>query len=130
MMVDSVKMNSTEAEYIQCSKCSRDVDFYRNLFIEFFCKHDDTILFDDSPSDVAEDNKGCTDVVQGGVNSKKLRHLQHHEHFCRDCQERKIINCKKIGTDDNTADLMTKPPRSRRQMDKLFIGKGMNLYIR
>ena len=74
------------------------------------------------------DNKGAYDVVTGGVSSKKLRHLDHHDHYSRDLQQKKVINCKKIGTDDNTADLMTKPPKSRKQIERLF--KDLNLRVK
>ena len=78
------------------------------MFLQFLSSHCPEIEFDDAPSEVCEDNKGTIDVVEGGTNSKKLRHLHHHKHYGRDLEEQQIVKVKKIHTDSNTADLMTK----------------------
>jgi hypothetical protein len=122
-------MSATEGEYIQFGKCGRDVEFFRKMFLQFLCVHCPEILFDDGPSEVGEDNKGTIDVVEGGTNSKKLRHLDHNMHYGRDLEEQKVVKAKKIHTDNNTADLMTKPAKSRQALLRLFSGKGFNLKI-
>ena len=123
-------MSATEAEYIQFGKCCRDVEFFRKMFLQFLSLHCPEIQFEDAPSEVCEDNKGTIDVVQGGTNSKKLRHLDHHKHYGRDLEEQSVVKVRKIHTDSNTADLMTKPAKSRQQLLRLFIGKGFNLDIK
>lgn len=122
-MQPGVKMSSTEAEYCELSNCTKSVIVFRNFFM-FLAEYARTgkIRLQQGPTKIEEDNKGSFDIVKGAGagDSKKLRHLDHHYHFARDCEARGLIRVIKVGTNEISADIMTKPAPSRRRMVEAF----------
>ncbi|GJY22894.1 putative ribonuclease H-like domain-containing protein [Tanacetum coccineum] len=55
------------------------------------------------------DNESTICIVKNPVYHSKTKHIEIHQHFIRDCYEKKLINVEKIHTDLNVADLLTKP---------------------
>ena len=121
-MPNRPKMSSTESEYIQLSKCCVDLDFFRKMFNQFLSIYDERLVLDpvSLPIKLLEDNQGAIYTAEGQGSARKLRHLDHCEHYVRDCQSDGTVKVLKVDTDDNTSDLLTKPPKSRPQMVRLW----------
>lgn len=124
-MMESVTMSSAESEHAQLSLYVRDCVFLRT-FLESTAYYDPRYEADASPLNVEEDNKGARDVVTAGGNSRKLRHLQHHEHYCRDMQTKGVLQTRRTKTDETSADVMTKPAASRNKLASLLGKYNLN----
>ena len=120
LMLDSVKLGTTEAESCQLSACARDVFFPYKIVSQFLAQHDDRFVMSEEPVVLEEDNKGAVDISPGDGNTKGLQHLDHHHFFVREAVDNKAAIVKKIPKDDNTADLLTKPADSRARLVRLF----------
>nr|GEX83795.1 hypothetical protein [Tanacetum cinerariifolium] len=48
-------------------------------------------------------------IVKNPANHSKTKHIEIRHHFIRDCYENNLISVDHIHTDDNVADLLTKP---------------------
>jgi hypothetical protein len=100
--------------------CCKEILFFRNLFTQFLTVKMPTLQMKTGPSIVEEDNVDAIDTADGGGKATKLRHMGHHNFFARDCQENGDCKVVKVDTEDNSADLTTKPPGSRPRMIRLL----------
>ena len=126
-MQGSTKCSSTEAEYIQLSHVGKDVQFIVKLFTQFLSLYDDRLVIPGKPVSIQEDNKGAIDTAEGCTTAKKLRHMDHCDHHCRDLVEEGMIVPDKVPTKENVADLTTKPPDSRPVMVRLWGKVGLEI---
>lgn len=55
------------------------------------------------------DNIATIQIVKNPVQHSKTKHIDIKVHFIRDCYERKLIHLEQVHTDNNVADLFTKP---------------------
>ncbi|GJV17988.1 hypothetical protein Tco_1363311 [Tanacetum coccineum] len=78
-----------------------------NLFsVSQICDNKYSVLFTDSECLVlGKDFK----VDENPVYHSRTKHIDIRHHFIRDCYEKKLINVDHIHTDNNVADLLTKP---------------------
>ncbi len=125
LMTSRVMMSSTEAEFAQLASCAKDVIFFQNLFA-WFGKYDPR-FYELKGTPIEEDNKGAVDTCRGSTSGKRIRHLDHNEFFARDMEEQGRIGVKKVGTDENSSDIMTKPVASRAKLDKAL--ENLNLRL-
>jgi len=66
------------------------------------------------PVSVHKDNTGVIALSKRDVISKRTKHMEIRHCFLNDCVKRGIINITCMSTDENTADLFTKPlPKSK-----------------
>jgi virulence-associated protein VapD len=97
-----VALSSCEAEYLATTHCSKDVLWFRNLFLELgYPQSSATPLFCDNQGTVA-----CTHDPHGHT---KMKHIAIREHFIRDCVNNRLIDVIHIPNYSNIADLFTKP---------------------
>jgi hypothetical protein len=96
-----------EAEYVAGSLLAREVEWVRHLLEEL------------GEGQVAEteiyiDNKGAIDF---GVNEKlssRTKHIDLRRHYLKDLVENKVVRMTYVKTEDQLADILTKPlPRER-----------------
>nr|GEY89223.1 copia protein [Tanacetum cinerariifolium] len=52
---------------------------------------------------------GAICIVKNPVYHSKTKHIEIRHHFIRDCFEKKLISVDHVHTDENVADLLTKP---------------------
>lgn len=116
----NTKMSSTETEFIQLGACCKDVIFFRRLFSQFITVHFPLLRMMALPSPIKEDNTGAIDTARGGGKASKLRHMDHHEFYARECEETGEVAAVKVHTDDNDSDLHTKPAGSRPRIERLL----------
>ena len=55
------------------------------------------------------DNDAAIKIVKNPVQHSKTKHIDIKMHFIRDCYDRGLITMKQIHTNDNVADIFTKP---------------------
>nr|GFC54096.1 hypothetical protein [Tanacetum cinerariifolium] len=55
------------------------------------------------------DNNSAICIGKNPVYHSKTKHIEIRHHFIRDCFEKKLISVDHIHTDENVADLLTKP---------------------
>jgi hypothetical protein len=55
------------------------------------------------------DNDAAIKIVKNPVQHSKTKHIDIKMHFIRDCYDRGLISMEQIDTNDNVADIFTKP---------------------
>ena len=93
---------STEAEIMAGSLAACDGVFIRDASIERGFPHD-------APSVLYMDNKGAIDLSHDPVLHASTKHIKRRELFIRDLVLDGTIAPKYVKTDDNMADIFTKP---------------------
>ena len=83
----------------------------RGLLADLGCAQDTVAVF--------EDNNGCIDWCNGELKHKRSKHIDLRVFHARGSVERGVMKVVKIGTDDQTADILTKAMRNRNKFEKL-----------
>lgn len=97
-----VAQSSTEAEYIAMSEATKEAIWIRELMKCFD-------LNVDKPTEIFVDNQSCMKMAENEKFSNRTKHIDVKFHFIRDQEIKKIVNFKYIPSDENLADMMTKP---------------------
>jgi hypothetical protein len=76
---------------------------------------------------VKVDNKAEVDWIKGSVSNKRSRHVDVRFYRARHLQEEKEISAEYVPTEDNVADMLTKPlaVREFRKFAKVILGHGL-----
>lgn len=98
----TVSLSSTEAEYISLANGVCEAKWLRSILKElnFNCS---------SPTIIHEDNQSCMKIAQDSCQHKKMKHIDIKFNFVRDTISNKEVQLKYIPTNDQLADIMTKP---------------------
>ncbi|GJS46669.1 hypothetical protein Tco_0596790 [Tanacetum coccineum] len=96
-----VATSTTEAEYVAAASCCGQVLWIQNQLLDYGYNFLNTKIFIDNNSAIC--------IVKNPVHHSRTKHIDIRHHFIRDCYEKKLINVDHIHTDENVADLLTKP---------------------
>ncbi|KAG7294957.1 hypothetical protein JYU34_022646 [Plutella xylostella] len=96
-----VSLSSTESEYIALSIAIAEACWLKHLLNDFDIISDQVIIY--------EDNQSVIKLAYNSENMKRLKHLDTRYHFIVDKINEKCISLEYIKTNDNLADLLTKP---------------------
>nr|GEY46432.1 hypothetical protein [Tanacetum cinerariifolium] len=96
-----VATSTTEAEYVAAASCREQVLWIQNKLLNYGYNFMNTNIYIDNNSAIC--------IVKNPVYHFKTKHIEIRHHFIRDCFEKKLINVDHIYTDENVADLLTKP---------------------
>nr|GEY26978.1 hypothetical protein [Tanacetum cinerariifolium] len=96
-----VSTSTTEAEYVAAASGCGQVLWIQNSMLDYGYNFMNTKIYIDNNSAIC--------IVKNLVYHSKTKHIEIRHHFIRDCYEKKFINVNHIHTDDNVADLLTKP---------------------
>ena len=77
------------------------------LFLEMLLK--DFAVDTHRPIHISGDNKGSIDMTKNSSTNDRSKHIDIKHHFVREKYSEGIINVQHVPTDDNVADLFTKP---------------------
>lgn len=113
----TVALSSTEAEYLSLSDAVRTAIWLANLIRE--------TGFEVRPIKIYEDNNGCIELTKG-QGSQRTKHIDVRHHFIREHIENGDITVEYVNTEEQLADLMTKPldaSRMERLKNKIGIVK-------
>ncbi|GJY02534.1 hypothetical protein Tco_0360686 [Tanacetum coccineum] len=96
-----VATSTTEAEYVAAASCCGQVLWIQNQLLDYGYNFMNTKIYIDNNSAIC--------IVKNPVYHPRTKHIDIRHHFIRDCYEKKLINVDHIHTNDNVADLLTKP---------------------
>nr|GEY56094.1 hypothetical protein [Tanacetum cinerariifolium] len=96
-----VATSTTEAEYVVAASCCGQVLWIQNQLLDYGNNFMNTKIYIDNNSAICK--------VKNPVYHSKTKHIEIRHHFIKDCFEKKLINVDHIHTDENVADLLTKP---------------------
>jgi len=95
--------SSTENEYITLSRCASS-GYYIKQFVDELGLFDKPVRFM-----IYEDNSATLNALKKNVATSKYRHLRARWHYLRDMVNEKTVEVHKIHTDDQVADIFSKP---------------------
>nr|GFB24594.1 putative ribonuclease H-like domain-containing protein [Tanacetum cinerariifolium] len=96
-----VATSTTKAEYVAAASCCGQVLWIQNQLLDYGFNFMNTKIYTDNNSAIC--------IVKNPVYHSKTKHKEIRHHFIRDCFEKKLISVDHIHTDENIADLLTKP---------------------
>ncbi|GKF00231.1 hypothetical protein Tco_0023581 [Tanacetum coccineum] len=112
----ALAISTTEAEYVSTEKACQQVLWMKQALVYY------DIKLDDIP--VHYDNKGAIDLSKNPVLHSRTKHIKIQHHFLRDNVQKGNISIEKVSSEDNIADILTKP--LKREPFNLFrLGLGL-----
>jgi transposase-like protein len=99
---DVIALSSCEAEYVALAETCKEVIWLREVVKAFDEPVDErTIIYTDSQS--------CIGMIDNQKFSNRTKHIDVKYHFIRKMVKERTIELIYVRTDENIADLMTKP---------------------
>ena len=112
----TVALSSCEAEYIAATSAACQAMWLRRLLEDMIGKQSDTTT-------IYIDNKSAIQLCKNPVFHDRSKHIEVRYHFIRECVESKKICVEHIRTEEQLADILTKPlGRTRFQELRARIG--------
>ena len=96
-----ITTSSTEAEYVAAASCCAQVLWIQNQMLDY------GMTFLKTP--IYIDNKSTICIVKNPTFHSRTKHIDIRHHFIRDSNEKELIQVLKVHTDNQFADLFTKP---------------------
>lgn len=97
----SVALSTTEAELVAASEATREIVWIRRLLEELSIKQDDPILY--------VDNEAAIKLAKNPEFHKRTKHIRIRHFFVREIVQKGLLLIKPINTDNQLADMLTKP---------------------
>lgn len=97
----SVALSTTEAEYVSASIAAKEIVWVSRLLNEIGIKSEANTLF--------VDNVSAIKLVKNPEFHQRTKHIDVRYHFVRDLYEKGIIDVKYVKSEDQYADILTKP---------------------
>ncbi|GJR64539.1 retrovirus-related pol polyprotein from transposon TNT 1-94 [Tanacetum coccineum] len=112
----ALAISTTEAEYVSAEKACQQALWMKQALIDY------GVRLDDIP--IMCDNKGAIDLSKNPVQHSRTKHIEIRHHFLRDNVQKGNISIEKVSSEDNIADILTKPLK-REPFNYLRLGLGM-----
>ncbi|GJX48906.1 retrovirus-related pol polyprotein from transposon TNT 1-94 [Tanacetum coccineum] len=112
----ALAISTTEAEYVSVEKACQQALWMKQALIDY------GVRLDDIP--IMCDNKGAIDLSKNPVQHSRTKHIEIRHHFLRDNVQKGNISIEKVSSEDNIADILTKPLK-REPFNYLRLGLGM-----
>ncbi|GKD47729.1 retrovirus-related pol polyprotein from transposon TNT 1-94 [Tanacetum coccineum] len=115
-----VTLSSCEAEYIAATSCVCHAIWLRSMLKELHMEQEDA-------TEIYVDNKSAIDLAKNPVYHDLSKHINTRYHFIRECIARKDVRVIHTSSEDQVADIFTKPLNERdftRQRMMLGVGKS------
>jgi hypothetical protein len=97
-----VALSSTEAEYYALGECVKEALWLRNILQELSISMN-------GPTIIMEDNQSTIAIANNPIHHQRVKHLDVKSHFLRDHIEKGDVELVYCPTEDQIADLLTKP---------------------
>ena len=94
-------LSTAEVEYRAATYATKDIIWLRSLLRELNRRQRTATV-------LKEDNSACVKMIQNPVVSGRNKHIEPDMHFVRDHHQLQHIRVKKIDTEKQIADLLTK----------------------
>jgi hypothetical protein len=98
---NSVALSTAEAEYIAAGSCRAQILWMKATLNDFGIKFKQVPLLCD--------NESAMKLTNNLVQHSRTKHIDVRHHFIRDHQQKGNISIENVGTDDQLADIFTKP---------------------
>ncbi|KAM2033899.1 hypothetical protein ACFX1T_015715 [Malus domestica] len=95
-----VALSTTEAEYIAATEACKELLWLKRFLQELGLKQSDYGIYCDSQS--------ALDLSKNTTYHSRTKHIDIRYHWIRDVIENKLLQLKKIHTDNNSSDILTK----------------------
>ncbi|GKC86616.1 retrovirus-related pol polyprotein from transposon TNT 1-94 [Tanacetum coccineum] len=112
----ALAISTTEAEYVSAEKACQQALWMKQALVDY------DIKLDDIP--ILCDNKGAIDLSKNLVLHSRTKHIEIRHHFLRDNVQKGNITIEKVASEDNIADILTKPI-NREPFNILRLGLGL-----
>ncbi|GKE11960.1 retrovirus-related pol polyprotein from transposon TNT 1-94 [Tanacetum coccineum] len=112
----ALAISTTEAEYVSAGKACQQALWMKQALIDYDIRLDDVLIMCD--------NKGAIDLSRNPVQHSRTKHIEIRHHFLRDNVQKGNISIEKVASEDNIADILTKPLK-REVFNYLRLGLGM-----
>ena len=109
----SVVCSSAEAEYVVVGRCCAQVLWIQNQLLDYG--------FNYTKTPICCDNTSAILMTQNPVQHSKTKHIDIRHHFIRDNVEKGKIELYHVSTEDQIADIFTKPLDEKKTLH--FIGE-------
>ena len=109
-----LSLSSAEAEYIAISTCGKSVIWLRRLFVEILSHEplaNEPIL---PPTIIRTDNTAAISLPTKEKLSERNKNIELKVRHVRDLRRNNVVEFEYLGTDDQLADMLTKPLPSAR----------------
>ena len=103
---NSVALSTAEAEYILVGSCCAQLLWMKAILNDFRIKFKQVPLLCD--------NESAIKLTNNPVQHARTKHIDVHRHFIRDYQQKGNICIESVGTEDQLADIFTKPLDEKR----------------
>ena len=97
----TVALSSCEAEYMAFTDCVQEAMFLQMMLSE--------VISVPTPIPIHGDNQGAIALVKNPIISNRSKHIDTKHHFIREKFSAKVIDISYVNTNDNVADVFTKP---------------------
>ena len=97
----TVALSSCESEYISLSFAAQEAKFLQQLYFDISGKSSSVLL--------RGDNMGSLSLAKNPVNHQRSKHIDVRYHFIRSLVDSKLLNLEYVSSDNNAADIFTKP---------------------
>nr|GFB42807.1 copia protein [Tanacetum cinerariifolium] len=112
----ALAISTIEAEYVSAGKACQQALWMKQALIDY------GIRLDDIP--IMCDNKGAIDLSKNPVQHSRTKYIEIHHHFLRDNVKKENISIENVSSEDNIADILTKPLKCE-PINYLRLGLGM-----
>ncbi|XP_074291616.1 secreted RxLR effector protein 161-like [Silene latifolia] len=113
---NTVALSTAESEYVSAALCCAQVLWVRQQLRDY------GIIFDSTP--IFCDNTSAINISKNPIQHSRTKHIDIRHHFLRDHVEKGQIRLKFCRTEDQIADIFTKP-LEREQFVKLRLEIGL-----
>lgn len=103
-----VALSTAEAEYIAAAASAQDLVNLKGVLLDFQINSVDILYCD---------NKSSISMSKCSENSKRAKHIDIRNHYLKDLVFEKVISVEYVPTEQNLADMLTKPLGKDRFVD-------------
>ncbi|GJY12169.1 retrovirus-related pol polyprotein from transposon TNT 1-94 [Tanacetum coccineum] len=97
----ALAISTIEAEYVSAGKACQQALWMKQALIDYDIRLNDVLIM--------YDNKGAIDLSRNPVQHSRTKHIEIRHHFLRDNVQKGNISIEKVASEDNIADILTKP---------------------
>ena len=111
----TVALSTCEAEYISLASAVQETKFLKQLCKDMNIATDDVLIH--------VDNQGTINLAKNPVNHQRSKHIDIKYHFIRSEIQAGTVKLEYIPTEDNIADIFTKPATKAQGHPTSIFGK-------
>jgi uncharacterized membrane protein YciS (DUF1049 family) len=112
----TLAISTTEAEYVSAGKACQQALWMKQALVDYGIQLKDISILCD--------NKGAIDLSKNPVQHSRTKHIEIRHHFLRDNIQKGNISIEKVSSEDNIADILTKPLKPE-PFNLLRLGLGL-----